>query len=234
MIGYSTGSFYKLGIGLEERINAIKEVGSDCIELSFACPSDATNFNLTPGIIRKLQEFSNISLHAPWYQIRYENNSEVGDVVEKLREIAERVCSNGIVIHPDVIGDWNYIEESGMDWVIENMDSKKSFGKYPNEMEAIGKEHEFDFVLDLFHTYENRPDLEFVREMREAMKDRIRHVHLSGIGSERHCLVCSADNLDYIQEILKDVREPIILEGVLYERSMAKIELDFVNSLHLR
>lgn len=232
--GFSTGCLYKTNMPLDERIKLFHSVGAEAIELSFSSPKDLEKFKLTTKLIKNILKFDYISVHAPWTDIKYTPEQKTENVIKKLLEINCAVPIDGIVIHPDTIHGFSELEKSRLPFLLENMDARKEYGRFPEEFKRLKRKSFYGFVFDIFHSYENNKSINSALRFLDIMKDKLHHIHVSGItGEQRHSPAYRADNLSYIVKILeKCIDFPKISEGVLSENitESASRELKFLKN----
>lgn len=146
--------------------------------------------------------------------MRYQDSRETKNIIEKLRSLSKEIPIEGIVLHPDTIDDFEILEQSGLPFLIENMDRRKSYGTHPEHFRILKEKYTFGFVLDIQHAYEHDPSMQLAKELIEIMGDRLQHMHISGhTTSEIHVPTHYAENKEAITEILKiGITVPKILE----------------------
>ena len=233
-VGFSTGCLYKTGIKIEEIIKLYNSIGANAIEISFGSLHELSNFNLTQEIIQDVKKYDFVSLHAPW-DIRYGNNKKTQKIITKLEYLFKNLTAEGIVLHPDTIDSFSFLEKSSLPFLLENMDPRKKFGTHPDSFERLRKGYEFKFVLDLFHAYENDFSMKLAKEFLKVMGNDLNHFHVSGLlGDSRHIPTYSADNKESIIEIINLERDiPRISEGNIFnniEKTLFE-ELNFLKNV---
>lgn len=184
-IGFTTGSLYRSDIPFDERIRLYDSLGADAIELSFATPSQLFDYNLSKQSKQDIKKFASISIHAPWKEVRYNSDSKTPEIINKLRELCNQLPVEGLVLHPDTIDDFEILDQSGLPFLLENMDRRKSYGTHPEQFRELKRKYNFGFVLDVEHAYEHDSSMKLARELIEAMGDRLKHMHVSGYGNQR-------------------------------------------------
>jgi endonuclease IV len=234
-IGFTTGCLYRSDIPFEDRISLFHSLGANAIELSFATPKQLFEYTLSDQAIKDLEKFKFISIHAPWKEVTYDTEtSEV--IIPKLKSLCDRLKVEGIVLHPDVIHDFDVLDKSGLPFLIENMDSRKNYGTHPEHIREIKRDHGFGFVFDVQHAYTQDPKMNIAREIAKEMGNRLKHMHVSGnTSSQSHVPVHCAENRKEITDILElKIPATIILEGKpspsLNFEETAKKELEYVAS----
>jgi len=233
-VGFTTGCLYRSNIAFDERIKLYSSFGADTIELGFATPNQLFEFQLTEDSIRDLKKYETVSIHAPWKEIRYDSSSNTENIIDKLKFLYDELSISGLVLHPDTIDNFEILEQSGLPFLLENMDRRKSSGTRPEHFEELKSNYNFDFILDVQHAYEQDPTMKLANELIDVMGDRLKHMHISGFTeSMTHVPTILANNKDAITEVLKlGINVPKILEGVLLENieTLMKAELSYVRS----
>lgn len=233
-IGFTTGSLYGSGIQFNDRIKLYHSLGADAIELSFATPTQLFEYDLSEQSKQDIKKFASVSIHAPWKEVRYDSDPETQTIINKLRTLCEQLPIKGLVLHPDTIDNFEVLDQSGLPFLLENMDRRKSYGTHPDQFRELKRKYNFGFVLDVEHAYEHDSNMKLAKEFIEVMGDRLKHMHVSGCSkSEIHVPTYCAINKKDITEILKlGLTVPIILEGILLEdipNSITK-ELEYIRS----
>jgi sugar phosphate isomerase/epimerase len=230
--GFSTGALYRIVMPLEEKIDKLHTLGASAIELGIITPEVLRNFRLTPELRKMVKRFDYISIHGPFIEARYGRNGETKEVTDRLRELCDELPVGGIVVHPDLVDDFEALEKTGLPIIIENMDRRHTVGISPEYIRKLKDNYDFGFVLDLQHAYEQDTSMSMAKEMIEVMGGRLRHMHVSGcLGEDGHVPVHMAENRDNIVRVLQQgIRVPKIFEGVFVDRIDRTIsrELSFV------
>jgi hypothetical protein len=136
------------------------------------------------------------------------------------RELVARLCDvppvvDSIVLHPDRIDDPLLYEPLGSRLVIENMDDRKSFGGYGEDLESL-----FDrlpsagFCFDVAHAWTVDPTMQVGEDLLSRFASRLRHVHLSSISPAVGHVSLSAEHEALFEPLLARCRDvPWILEA---------------------
>lgn len=211
-IGYSTGTLaegrFRQGIAM------LNGQQAEAIELSALREGE-----LVP-LIRELDaleldQFSYISFHAP-SKLEHMTEAELAD---KLSAVHERKWP--IVIHPDVLTDFDLWLPFGDILCIENMDSRKSTGRTADELAEIFEcLPEASLCFDIAHAHQVDPTMNEAAEILTRFCPRIKQLHLSYVNSKsehepiRYELISA---LKRIEDLLpKNV--PVILETPVSEQ----------------
>ncbi len=231
-IGFTTGCLYRTPITFNERIKLYSRLGADAIELSFPTFKDLNQYELTNETKLLLNQFKTVTIHAPWKESRYNNNKETRNAIRKLTHLHNNLQTQGIVLHPDTIDNYEILVSTKLPFLLENMDERKKTATYPEHIQKLKDKYAFGFVLDLQHAYEHDPTMQLAQELIDVMGDRLHHLHVSGHSKkEIHVPTHLADNRQAIEKILQlKLKVPKILEGILLEnipKTIAK-ELEYV------
>ena len=233
-IGFATGSLYRTEIPFDERIKLYYSLGADAIELSFATPNQLFDYHLSEQAKNNIEKFASVSIHAPWKEVRYWDNSETQKIIDKLRTLCSKLPVEGLVLHPDTIDNFEILDQSGLPFLLENMDRRKSYGTHPEQFRELKRKYNFGFVLDIQHAYEHDSSMQLAKELIDVMGNKLKHMHISGYSeSEIHVPTHCAVNKKEITEILRmGLNVPIILEGILLEdiQNSIKKELEYIRN----
>lgn len=215
--GFTTGCLHNSGMSICDMADFYRSVGADAIELSFATPKELMGFELSDEVLKSLEKYSHISIHAPWKECRYSTNHDTNSMLSKLGKLHRQMNSSGIIFHPDTIEFFGRLEKTGLPVLIENMDHRKRFGTRPEHIKDIRDNYGFGFVLDLQHVYEHDPSMKMAKEFIAVMSHRLKHLHVSGQnGSYNHFPTYAAENRENISKILElGLCVPKIAEGIL-------------------
>lgn len=212
-LGYATGIFHFYDISLKEKIRSILEVQDDAIELGFV-RSERLNEYFDDEVFELVKKFKYRSIHAPTVGVTYPSK-EAESIIEKVVFIAEKIEADTVLFHPDVIKNFDWINEKLGDLLsFENMDSKKSYGKSIKDLEDIfTRSPQAKWVFDVNHLYTINKSMDQAEYYRERFGSRLCHYHLSGYGGFHTCLSVSKE--DIILKGITDFSKPIIHEGAV-------------------
>lgn len=231
-IGFTTGCLKDSGMSICDIADFYSSVGADAIELSFATPKELMGFELSDKVLKSLERYKHISIHAPWKECRYRVSADTDKMINKLKQLHGKINSSGIIFHPDTIELFGRLEKSGLPVLMENMDHRKGFGTRPEHIKDIKDNYNFGFVLDLQQVYEHDPSMRMAKEFIDVMGYRLKHLHVSGQnGSNNHFPVYAAENRENITKILElGLCVPKIAEGILIGdiKKSASEELSFL------
>ncbi|MFA5060914.1 MAG: hypothetical protein WC494_01190 [Candidatus Pacearchaeota archaeon] len=230
VVGFSTGCFYRAGLSVEQAVDFYRDLGAKSVEISFATPGELRAKNRRILDIRDiLRTFERVTFHAPFKGILYSETSvNTNSVIMSFGGFCRKIPNYGVVIHPDIIEDFGRLKDSGISFLLENMDSRKTYGTLPEHFEKLAK-YGFGYVLDLHHAYQVDPSMETARRLRDVMGERLVQFHVSGDSKGKHAPLHLAENRKKIEEILRENPSvPIILEGEMDKEETARRELEYV------
>jgi hypothetical protein len=121
-----------------------------------------------------LQQFSYVSIHAPSKLVALSEQA----AVELLGPAIRRGWP--IVVHPDVIEDFDLWNELGEILCIENMDKRKRVGRTAQELALyFARLPQARLCFDIGHACQVDPTMCEAETILEAYQDRVRQVHMS-------------------------------------------------------
>lgn len=208
-IGFSTGAISKGDF--RTALDLLRPLKLAAVELSALRRSELpTLLAALPDL--DLSAFSYISVHAPSRL----DPSEEAPVIEELSQILH-VCPRirWIIVHSDVIANPQRWQTLQARLAIENMDTRKSIGRTPEELRPLFDQlPQAKLCLDLAHAEKVDSTMFVARAMIRQFGDRIVQIHLSEIttGSEHRCL--SIQGVEAAQRVAKLIPTdvPVILE----------------------
>lgn len=213
MIGASTG--YMLGArGDWPRLAAAAEVLSDdVVELS------ALSARELPSLIAFLDgvpelPFRHVSVHGPskgW-------DDEPGPLAAALTELSP--CVEGIVMHPETLGDAAAFAALGSRLRLENMDPRKPDARNADELapyfELLPRAR---FCFDIAHAQLHDPSMRLAHELVDAFGDRLAEVHVSSIERNgAHVSLRAEDAEAFLPVLARCTGVPWVLEAPLPPR----------------
>jgi len=166
LVGVSIGTIHLKGETIESRIQLVKEINKEALEISFFKDYE-TNQTISPESIAYLKSLKYVSIHAPMFY----GNSFIPDFsfdMKKIKKWYLGTNSQAIVFHPH---QKIPSSEKDMLFCVENMPPIP--GKNIDLMKKLA---EYKLVLDACHTLHYPGYLE---EIVDKYYDRIQHIHLS-------------------------------------------------------
>jgi hypothetical protein len=174
-IGFSTGAVayadFRAAIGI------LEETHTDAIELS-ALRSDELPPLVDAVASLPLQRYRHVSVHLPsHFSPSLEN--EFCDLIKGLPE------GWPLVIHPDVIRNFDLWRKVGSRVCIENMDKRKPIGQTRSDLlEIFDKLPEASLCFDLGHAHQIDPTMCEAMMILEEFRGKLAELHISEVNSE--------------------------------------------------
>lgn len=208
LVGPSTG--YMVGArGDWPRLIAAAESRSlDVVELSALSASEL------PGLLRFLREagelpFGHVSVHAPskgW-------DGTPAALSAVLAGIPAQV--DGIVMHPETLGDPAAFAALGARLRLENMDTRKPDGRTVPELARYFAELPgARFCFDVAHAQLHDPSMRLAHALLDAFADRLAEVHVSSIEPDgEHVPLRAVDAEAFMPVLERCAGVPWVLEA---------------------
>jgi hypothetical protein len=206
VVGFSTGSlaFQDFRMGLQ----MVQGEPTAAIELSAL-----REVELQPLVEAldslDLDQFSYVSFHAPSKLAMLSERS----LIEILGPVINREWP--IIVHPDIITDFEAWRALGESLCIENMDKRKSVGRTTSELRPFFDElTEAGLCFDIGHARQVDPTMCEAENMLEAFQGRIRQIHLSLVNSNSVHEPLNYESIIAYQRVAHLIRRdvPVILE----------------------
>ncbi len=219
LIGISTGSINTWDEKIDNVISIFREIGVEAIEVLFGTLSELDQ-EFSEENIEYLKGLKYVAIHAPFYDndrndLYYEDNDKTKEIIEKCQKFYKLFGAKAIVFHPNLIRDWDILQNIDMNLCFENLPKKRNIS-IENLKEVFIKLPHSTFVLDTAHALYY--DIDMVNALLSEFKDKMQHVHFSDrrysefkkkMGSHQQLLFCK--DIEKFNK-LKELSCPIILE----------------------
>ena len=215
LVGFSTGS---LALGdFNAALTMMEGQGLTAIELSALRESELEPLLCVLDSLN-LDAFQYVSVHAP---SRLETMTDV-ELAGLLYAIVER--GYRVVVHPDVIEDYECWAGLGDKLCIENMDRRKAMGRTAAELAPVFRcLPQASLCLDLGHARQVDPTMSQAAELLAAFGHRLAQVHISEVNAQsvHERLTIGAINAFQRVAPLISPDVPLILESPVMAREIA-------------
>ncbi|MFT3909355.1 MAG: hypothetical protein QM737_08025 [Ferruginibacter sp.] len=224
-IGFSTGSLAKGDF--KHALNMLKShPNSHAIELSALRELELP---LLVDSIPKLdlKQYKYISVHAPSKLINFSEDILI-NLLQKITSL-----KIPIIVHPDIIIDFEKWLQFGEFLCIENMDKRKSIGRTAEDLlKLFARLPEATFCLDLAHAKQIDPTMIEAAKMLRLFSRRLRQFHISDVISDSTHVPINIEAILAFRKIEKLIPRsiPFIIESPVSE-SYINHEFDFVRSI---
>ncbi|MFT3703100.1 MAG: TIM barrel protein [Agriterribacter sp.] len=206
-IGFSTGS---LALGDFRRAISMQDgCGANSIELS-ALREDEL-FELLGALDSlNLQSFKYVSFHAPSKLFRLSEK----DLIRFLRGVYDR--GYNIIVHPDLIEDFEEWRVFGSLLCIENMDKRKAIGQTALDLQNIfEKLPEASLCFDIAHAKQIDPTMLEALSIASIFHSRISEIHISDVNSNSQHEPLNLGSVIAFRKLRRylDINTPLIIES---------------------
>jgi hypothetical protein len=174
-IGFSTGAVAYADF--RSALEVLMQTSTDAVELSALRPQELGPLVDAVASL-PLERFRHISVHLP--------SNFPARLEEEFREQVQRLpCDWPLVIHPDVIRDFNLWRQLGERVCVENMDKRKPMGQTRNDLlEIFEKLPDAGFCFDIGHAHQIDPTMCEAIMILEEFTGKLKELHVSEVNSE--------------------------------------------------
>jgi len=222
-IGYSTGAIAK-GDFIKALL-ILEKIDLTAVELSALREEEfLILYDLYDSL--DLNKYQKITIHAP---------SKLHDLTEK--QLVEMLSKfTAVVVHPDIITDYDLWNKLGDKLIIENMDKRKSIGQDVWSMNDIFKKlASCKFCLDLAHTKQVDESMMDCKTMAFRFQDRLAGIHVSDLNEDsKHICIdekCAEKYIRLSHWFPKDMT--IIIESPASDETEVAAEIEKVWKIFL-
>lgn len=210
-IGFSTGALalsdFQRGLALN------RAAGMNAVELSALRETEVA------GVLAALDELplaglDYVSFHAP--SSLHHNSDRV--LVDQLKPILDRGWP--VVIHPDIISDFDVWADLGGVILLENMDQRKPVGRNTRELRNLfARLPEARLCFDIAHARQVDPTMSVAVEILTEFADRLAELHISEVDSASRHVGISLSAMKSYQRISSLIPHgtPVIIESMIGE-----------------
>lgn len=217
LIGFSNGNYYRQQEEFDRYNNNLLQdfsINGQAQAIELHCHTEAMVDYLLTNETLNLSVYSYISLHTPC--IPYEHTSKTRKLFENFKELHQKYNLKNFVFHTDCIRNnpelLNSLQKS-IPLSIENMDDRKPFGQWVNDLKPLIETYAFNITLDLQHCYVNDQSLKLAEDFHNIFEKNIVEYHLSGFDEQFiHYPLFKTKQVEIIQA-LKKKNLPIIIES---------------------
>jgi len=237
ILGVSTSCMIGLDKTLNEKIDFIKSLGVEGIELF---GQDLLKYGINDTTRKLLDSFEYKSIHMPVGKPSYGKEGEGFEVLEKIKAFATELDVNTLVFHPLQIENYSIFGKEKFSYGVENMpDGKKKIGYQTVEdmKKILSKNQNLELVFDACHALANN----IKRSDFLELEDKMCEVHISatdemGKNADHRLLSKSPRNIIEKLEPILAIDKPIIIEieSLLGNINEMKTEIKFVKKLAKR
>jgi hypothetical protein len=212
LVGPSTGYMVGARGDWPRLVAAAESCSLDVVELS------ALSGRELPGLLRFLAETAGDAGELPFAHVSVHGPSKGWDgtpaaLATALAAIPHQV--DGIVLHPETLGDPHVFADLGQRLRLENMDTRKHDARTAEELaryfEALPAAR---FCFDVAHAQLHDPQMGLAHELLDAFADRLAEVHISSIERDgEHVPLRAADAESFLPVLARCTGVPWVLEA---------------------
>lgn len=223
-VGFGNGSLWKVADKYSKStIDIYRSCGNDVIEI---CINNLSEVSKLPRIVSYINDFAYKSIHLP-NDIAYKNDERTKRLLDVVSDYYKEINANLILVHPDIVEDWEIFNPYKLNWAVENMDKEKQKYKTVSDLAEFFKtKPDWKLVLDLNHCYTNDKTMKLARDMIDQFKNKISEIHLSGYINLHDPLFQTKQN--FILDYCKETDVPIVIESVLDSVNDAEKEYKYI------
>lgn len=208
LVGPSTGYMVGARGDWPRLVETAERCSLDVVELS------ALSARELPGLLAFLGEagelpFGHVSVHGPskgW-------DGAPAALASALATVPAQV--DGLVMHPETLGDPAAFAALGARLRLENMDTRKVDGRTVAELERyFAALPDARFCFDVAHAQLHDPSMGLAHELLDAFADRLAEVHVSSIEPDgEHVALRPADAEAFLPVLARCAGVPWVLEA---------------------
>jgi hypothetical protein len=214
LVGASTGYMAGARGDWPRLVAAAESCSLDVVELSALAAREL------PGLLEFLAEeaeelpFAHVSIHGPskgW-------DGTPGALAAALAALPEQI--DGVVMHPETLGDTAPFVALGDRLRLENMDTRKPDARTVDELARyFAALPAARFCFDVAHAQLHDPTMGLAHELLDAFGDRLVEVHVSSIRPDGEHVALRTEDADAFAPVLERcIGVPWVLEAPLPSR----------------
>lgn len=207
-IGFNTGRTDI--IPFMEKIKVFLELGCNAIEFSMMSFEQEEKLNEYWDQI-PWDRFSYCSVHALTHELIYKNDDKTKDFLTRLQDKHNKYDFDLVVIHPNLVEDWDVFSNYNLPFAFENMDHNQNFARDVKDMKEVFSNVDAKMVMDVNHCFTNDPTMQLANDFYVAFGQRIQEIHLSGYEKFHEPLYLTKQ--PQIINAIPDKNIPIIIES---------------------
>jgi hypothetical protein len=208
---FATGNLRQL-IGKEDIFKIISSLDIDGIELTLG--KDFNERKLIESEEEIFRNYKNNSIHSPFqFSLKYCSEEEMFNGLEILKNYSKRIKSTQIITHSVQLFPKNFNEQSGLNFLTENLNPKKGKDRPRLGFEvALNNNPDLGLCLDASHAYDwSINETEYIVS---KWKHRISQVHFSNNRYHKDHLTFEKVSRSFLKSIepLRELNVPIVIE----------------------
>lgn len=203
----STASFCLWPITAERKVEICREFKFSRIEIAIPHIKMLKSFLLTELMCERLNQFREITIHAPWCGINYGNNARTKIVLDHLRNLNFKLNVEAFVFHFDCISDLSVLLYSELPVYLENSDKPGTWPEFQSVLRRTG----LKCVLNVNRAIRTE---NYLDDMVTEFGDRVAQVQVSGFIDQAGRTPILASGQQHLLDTVKNVNAPFVIEGL--------------------
>lgn len=212
----STASFCLWPLTAGQKLEICTKFHFSRIEIAIPHIKMLKSYLLTTSLLKQLNCFREITIHAPWCGINYGNNDRTTAVLDHLRHLNSRLNVEAFVFHFDRVSDFKVLASSGLPVYLENSEKHGSWQEFKR---ALGKTG-FKCVLNINRAMRNE---DYLDRMIKEYEHRIAQVQVSGFTDDGGRMPLLKSGQEDVLEKVKGIKAPFVIEGLFSPGDYASI-----------
>jgi hypothetical protein len=214
-IGFSTGALALSDVVRGLTIN--RQAGMNAAEVSALRESEVADLLAVLDDL-PLEGLDYVSFHAPSHL----DGMSDQQLIHQLQPVLEREWP--IIVHPNIISDFDLWASLGNQILIENMDQRKPIGRTTEDLRWLFERlPDAGLCFDIAHARQVDPTMSVAVEILTEFRDRLAELHISEVDSaSRHVRISQMAMRSYQRvSTLIPAHIPVIIESMIGESAVA-------------
>jgi hypothetical protein len=215
----STAAFCLWDIPIQEKLENCHQLGFRKVQIALSTIKMLENFTASLKHIPQINNFKDVSIHAPWCGIKYGRNKSSFEILDYLKHIDKYLPISRYVFNYDCILDAEILYKSGLKIMIRNPVKPDSWNRYKAEI----YEKSIPAVFDLNKAARNNYP---INSMIEEIRDSVSEIHVSGFIDGKNRMPVVSSKQEYLLNYLAQFNTgeiPIIIEGLFSPKNFPSI-----------
>jgi PII-like signaling protein len=226
-IGFSTGCLHKTHDRLSPKtFDILRKIGCTAIELMWRSPE----YILKLEQLNKddLRGFEYVSIHFP--KLDFNQIKQVKHLLSRIERVHERLSFDTVVLHPDEISNWSFIQTIALPIAIENMDTRKKSCKNVEDLQKVFQNINAKMIYDVAHVFDNDQTMKLGKDLVSAFSERICEIHVSGYNYRELHDPIHLSQQTQILDAIPSLDLPIIIESVCLNEEEVRKEFEYISN----
>lgn len=203
----STASFCLWTLNAQQKLEICKEFEFSRVEIAIPHIKMLKGYLLAPPLLEQLNSFQEITIHAPWCDVYYGNNTRTTIVLDHLRRFRSKLKVEAFVFHFDRVLNADVLTSSGLPIYLENSEKHGSWRDFRN----ILRKTNLKCVLNINRATRNEYYLDGIMA---EFGDRIAQIQVSGFAEKGGRTPLLEARQESVLEKVRGIKAPFVIEGL--------------------